>query len=99
MARKPSHLGSKRNPSPVGNASTSLASIGSMGGVTVSFTLLRSRFPVRVQVRFLVGSPEGGHHARCMSPTYVARAGPCRKPEGFRLPLPRTFPGLVAGDL
>ena len=34
MARKPSHLGSKRKPPAVGISATSLASIGSMGGLT-----------------------------------------------------------------
>src|SRR5262249_44593751 len=32
IARKPSHLGSKSHPSPSGNSSASLASIGSIGG-------------------------------------------------------------------
>ena len=32
IARKPSHFGSYRNPPPSGNASASLASMGSTGG-------------------------------------------------------------------
>src|SRR5262245_60463380 len=35
IARKPSHLGSNRKPSPSGIVSTSLASIGSMGGAGI----------------------------------------------------------------
>src|SRR3954464_10346579 len=36
MARKPSHLGSNRNPSAAGSSSAILASIGSMGGVVAA---------------------------------------------------------------
>src|SRR3954469_23490068 len=36
-ARKPSHLGSKIQPSPGGSAPTRLASIGSSGGLTARF--------------------------------------------------------------
>src|SRR5262245_59284339 len=48
MARKPSHLGSYRKPSPAGSVSAAFASIGSMGGEMTKFGV-KNRHMVRLK--------------------------------------------------